>query len=554
MLVRLKIENIAIIESADISFSGGFNVMTGETGAGKSIIIDSINAVTGERTSKELIRTGCDRGSVTAVFESVGEKVQDKLESMGIEREPTVILGRVIRTDGRNICTVNSVPVSVSALKSIGMLLINIHGQHDSQALLQSENHCSYIDLFGSCRELKDRYSESFDKLNQITAEIKRLDMDEQEKARRVDMLTFQINELESADITVGEIETLNDRRRFLKSAKDVIDALSAAYSYLSDESAGCDSVSAAAYNAELAAENFTAAAEIAQRLNDAKYELEDCQSEIRDLISEAECDPEELDRVEERLDLLHRLSMKYGADENEILSFLDKAKKELSTLVLSDERIKALKEERGEILSRTKALAGELTQKRVSEGALLAQRICAELEFLNMPNITFTVDRKEKPLSPDGCDEIEFLISANAGENPKPLSKIASGGELSRIMLAIKNVLSDKDGTETMIFDEIDTGVSGYAARRIAEKLREVSGGRQVICVTHLAQIASFADCHMKISKHVESGKTYTTVESLSFEGRAQELARIMGSGTGNDELFIAGAKELLSGAGITE
>ncbi len=553
MLSRLKIENIAIIELADISFSDGFNVMTGETGAGKSIIIDSINAVTGERTSKELIRTGAQSGKVTAVFENVSRRVTEKLENMGIDAEDTVILSRSIKKDGKNICTVNGTPVTVSMLKTVGGELINIHGQHDSQSLLQSEMHCGFIDSFGDLDKLLGEYTDSYNELADITSTIKSLDMDEQQKVRRIDMLTFQINELEDAAITVGETEELKERRSFLKNAQKIIDALNTAYGYLYSDGAGCDSVSNAAYEIEGIQSFYEGVASVAQRLNDAKYELEDCCDEIRALISSAESDPDELNSIEERLDLLHRLSLKYGADEAEMLEFLQKAKAELETIALSEERTQKLNAQRMIILKKAQALADELTASRLEAGERLASKICSELEFLNMPNITFEIKREEKLFSPDGCDNIEFLISANVGEEPKPLAKIASGGELSRIMLAIKNSLALKDGTDTMIFDEIDTGVSGAAARKIAEKLFEVSRGRQVICVTHLAQIAAFADCHKLISKYVADGKTFTRVDSLSYGQRAAELARIMGAGE-NEQSFIESAKELLLSAGVTE
>ena len=552
MLVRLKIENIAIIELADINFSKGFNVMTGETGAGKSIIIDSINAVIGERTSKELIRTGESSGKVTAVFEQVGHKVKAKMEAMGIDPEDTVILSRSIKKDGKNVCTVNGTPVTVSMLKTVGSELINIHGQHDSQSLLQSEMHCSFIDSFGDLEDLLKKYQDSFNELCEITSHIKSLDMNEQQKARRVDMLTFQIQEIEDAGLVVGETDRLKERRDFLKNSQKIIDALNAAYAYLYSDGAGCDSVSNALYEVESIESYYDGISSVSQRLNDVKYELEDCCDEIRSFISQADSDPDELENIEERLDLIRRLSSKYGADENEMLLFLDNAKAELESITLSDEKIELLKAKRQVVSERTKTLADELTTKRIESGKKLSSKICSELEFLNMPNITFDVKREEKALSADGCDEIEFLISANAGEEPKPLAKIASGGELSRIMLAIKNSLAEKDGTDTMIFDEIDTGVSGFAARKIAEKLREVSAGRQVICVTHLAQIAAFADCHKLISKYVSDGKTYTQVRSLDYASRASELARIMGSGEGQQS-FIDSATELLQSAGNT-
>lgn len=546
MLSKLKIENIAIIELADIDFTDGFNVMTGETGAGKSIIIDSINAVTGERTSKELIRTGADSGKVTAVFENVGRTAQEALDSMGIECDGTVILSRLIKKDGKNVCSINGTPATVTMLKNTGSLLINIHGQHDSQALLQPENHCSYIDVFGGNSELINQYSECYSELLDIQAQIKSIDTDEQQKARRIDMLTYQINELEDADITVGETDNLIQRRSFLKNAQDIIDALNSAYEYLTADGGGADSISDAAYELENAAEMYDGVSAVSQRITDAKYEIEDCCSEIRSLISQADCDPEELDAVEERLDLLRRLSSKYGSTEEKMLAFLDEAKKELESINLSEERLEELEQRKNKTLEKAKKLAQKLTEKRQTAGKTLSERICGELKFLDMPNVRFMAQRNEKPLSPDGADEIEFLISPNVGEEPKPLAKIASGGELSRIMLAIKNVLTSDDSDETMIFDEIDTGVSGSAARKIAKKLKEVSGGRQVICVTHLAQIAAAADTHFLINKYVDRNKTFTKVTALDYEGRTGELARIMGAGE-NNALFIQSAQALL-------
>lgn len=546
MLAKLKIENIAIIELADIEFSDGFNVMTGETGAGKSIIIDSINAVTGERTSKELVRTGADSGKVSAVFENVGRPVEELLEDMGIECDGTLILSRLIKKDGKNVCSINGTPATVSMLKSVGSRVINIHGQHDSQSLLQPENHCSYIDTFGGNEKLISEYSASYSKLLDIEAQIKSIDTDEQQKARRIDMLTYQINELEDADVKVGETDALTQRRSFLRNAQNIIDALTSAYDSLMADGGGVDSVSDAAYELENAAEMYDGVSAVSQRITDAKYEIEDCCEEIRSLISGAESDPDELDAVEERLDLLKRLSMKYGATEEKMLAFLASAKEELENITLSEERLEALEAKRRGVLEKTEKLASRLTEKRRTAGEELSKRICGELKFLDMPSVRFTAQRNAKPLSPDGADEIEFLISPNVGEEPKPLAKIASGGELSRIMLAIKNVLTDESSNETMIFDEIDTGVSGSAARKIARKLKEVSEGRQVICVTHLAQIAAAADSHFLINKFVKENKTYTKVTSLDYEGRITELARIMGAGD-NNSAFIQSAQELL-------
>ena len=554
MLSRLKIENIAIIELADIEFSDGFNVLTGETGAGKSIIIDSINAVTGERTSKDLIRTGAQSARVTAVFESVSKKISDMAEDMGAECDGEIILSRTIKRDGKNICSVNGVPATVSTLKNIGSELINIHGQHDSQALLLPEKHCSFVDSFGSLEDFCEEYAESYDAFCRADSDYKKLNMDEQEKLRRTDMLTFQIKELEDAEIEEGEISSLKERQRFLQNARNIIETLGSAYSSLAGEGAGCDCVSGAAYDVERIADIYSWAYDISQRLSDAKYELEDCCETLRDLINDAECDPAELSMVEDRLDFLHRLSLKYGSDEKEMLDFLENAKAELESINMSEEKEQELKLKRDEALQKAENLADVLTQKREEAGKRLSQKICDELRFLEMPNIRFEVSRKEKELCRDGRDEIEFLISANMGEELKPLAKTASGGELSRIMLAIKNSLAGKDGTDTMIFDEIDTGVSGNAARKIAEKLKEVSRGRQVICVTHLAPIASFADTHMLISKSVSDLKTYTKVTPLTYDERIHEIARLMGAGSVGGSI-LQSAKEMLDfggGAGV--
>ena len=550
MLTRLKIENIAIIELADINFFDGFNVLTGETGAGKSIIIDSINAVTGERTSKELIRTGASGGKVTAVFENPGKAALNKLEEMGIECDGTVIISRTIKKDGKNICSINGMPCTVSMLKSVGTLLINIHGQHDSQSLLQPENHCSFIDAFGENEELLGEYRECYESLLKINAEINSLDIDEQQKARRIDMLKYQINELESASITVGEMDTLTQRHAMLRNSQAIIDGLSAAYEALTGEGGGCDSLNDASYELESAASLYDGINSVSERITDAKYEIEDCVEEIRSLMEAAECDPEELDSVEERIDFLRRMMSKYGSTEQKMLEFLDEARKELDTITLSDEKAAQLKSEREELYKKAKSLAKKLSQRRKDAGEKLSQKICAELEFLDMPNVMFGVSQYDKPLSYDGADEIEFLISPNAGEEKKPLAKIASGGELSRVMLAIKNVLSDKNSCDTMIFDEIDTGVSGSAARKIGLKLKEVSEGRQVICVTHLAQIAAMAQSHMLISKYVADEKTYTRVELLDYDGRLSELARIMGAGD-KSSAFLKSAAELLESGG---
>ena len=551
MLTSLKIENVAIIESAAIEFGCGLNVMTGETGAGKSIVIDSINAVLGERTSRELIRTGADSAKVYAVFEDVGENVKAMLDENCIECDDGVlIVNRVINRDGKNICRVNGFPVTVSMLKSIGRELIDIHGQHDNQALLSPEKHCGFIDSYAENAQLIEDYRRAYSTLCEIRKELHSINTDEQEKARRIDLLTYQIDELEQAEITAGEWDELNERKTLFNNSQRVIDSLNTAYEVLKCDNGGIDCVSQAASELERAGQYMDSVNETAQKIADMRYELEDAAEIIRDSLSELDFDESELDEIEERLDLLYRLSRKYGQTEEDMLSYLEKAKAELESISFSEERQKILLEKEQKAFVEAEKLAAELTAVRLNFGRQLSDAICAELEFLDMPNVRFAVSREETELSENGKDSIEFLISANAGEEPKPLAKIASGGELSRIMLAIKNVLADSDNVDTMIFDEIDTGVSGRAAQKIAMKLREVSAGRQVVCVTHLAQIAAQGDVHLYISKSVRDGKTYTDIRPLLSDDRIEEIARIMG-GIEITDLQRQSAGEMLAAAG---
>ena len=551
MLTSLKIENVAIIESAAIEFGCGLNVLTGETGAGKSIVIDSINAVLGERTSRELIRTGADSAKVYAVFEDIGEGVKAQLEENGIECEDGVlIINRTLNRDGKNVCRINGFPVTVGMLKSIGGQLIDIHGQHDSQALLSPEKHCGFIDSFAGDEGLIEQYREAYEELCSIRSQLRSVNINEQEKAQRIDLLTYQIDELEKAEITVGERDALNERKTLFNNSQRVIESLNSAYELLKAENGGIDCIAAASSELDSAGAYMESVSETAQRVADIRYELEDAAEVIRESLSELDFNENELNEIEERLDLLYRLSHKYGQTEEEMLDFLQKARQELESISFSEERQKKLIEEENRALIRAKALAAELTAVRIQAGRNLSSAVCAELEFLDMPNVQFAVSCNETPLSENGADEIEFLISANAGEEPKSLAKIASGGELSRIMLAIKNVLADSDGVGTMIFDEIDTGVSGRAAQKIAMKLRQVSKGRQVVCVTHLAQIAAQGDVHLYISKSVRDGKTYTEIRPLLSDDRADEIARIMG-GVEITELQRQSAREMLAAAG---
>ncbi len=551
MLTSLKIENVAIIESAAIEFGCGLNVLTGETGAGKSIIIDSINAVLGERTSKDIIRTGADNAKVYAVFEDISEAAMEVLTENGIDCDDDVlIVNRVINRDGKNSCRINGVPVTVNMLKAVTRELIDIHGQHDNQALLNPDRHCGFIDSFAGCDDLINTYRNSYYELCDVRKKLNSLKTDESTKAQRIDLLQYQIDEIEKANITVGERDELNERKNLINNSQKIIKSLNSAYELLKGDNCGIDCVSDSAYDIEKAEECFSAISPILEQINNIKYELEDVAEAIRDRLSELDYDEYELDEIESRLDLLYRFSRKYGETEEDILNYLDNAKKELDEITFSEERMQILIEKEKELNDKTKKIAEKLTEERMNAAQKLSRLVSEELEFLDMPNVSFAVSRTETELSENGADDIEFLISANAGETLKPLVKIASGGELSRIMLAIKNVLADADNIGTMIFDEIDTGVSGRAAQKIAMKLRQVSAGRQVICVTHLAQIASQGDVHLYISKSVRDSKTYTEVSTLLDEKRVYEIARIMG-GIEITDLQLQSAREMLEKAG---
>lgn len=551
MLTSLKIENVAIIENASIEFGCGLNVMTGETGAGKSIVIDSINAILGERTSRELIRTGTDCAKVYAVFEEISDTVKSELYESGIDYDDDVlIINRIINRDGKNTCRINGVPVTVSMLKSIGKELINIHGQHDNQTLLSPESHCTFVDSFAGDGELIENYRNVYSELCKVRSELKNLTVNESEKAQKIDLLTYQIDELEKSDIKIGEREELQARKNLISNSQKVIDYLNGAYNALKADGAALDCVNTAESEIGKAAVFLEAMNDTAQKIIDLKYELEDVAETVRDNLNGLDYDESELDEIDERLDLLYRLSRKYGETEEDMIEYLENAKSELDKICFSDERVKELQQLETELLQKAQNLAARLTLTRIEAGEQLSKAIRSELEFLDMPNVEFIVNRIETPLTKNGQDEIEFLISPNAGEEPKPLAKIASGGELSRIMLAIRNVLAGLDEVGTMIFDEIDTGVSGRAAQKIALKLRSVSNGRQVICVTHLAQIAAQGDVHLYISKSVKDGKTYTNIRSLLDDDRVTEIARIMG-GMEITQLQLESAKEMLAAAG---
>ena len=551
MLTSLKIENVAIIESAAIEFGCGLNVLTGETGAGKSIVIDSINAILGERTSRDIIRTGAQSAKVYAVFEDVNERVRNFLDENGIDCEDGVlIINRTLSREGKNVCRINGAPVTVSMLREIGGELIDIHGQHDNQSLLSPEKHCGLVDSFAGNADLIADYREKYGRLCEIRSKLKKLTTDESSKSQRIDFLTYQIDELEKAEITIGERDELKARKSLINNSQKVIESLNIAYEALKADGAGIDMITDAESEIANASAYMETLGEASEKITDIRYELEDIAETVRDAMTEVDFDPSELEDIDERLDLLYRLSKKYGDTEEEMLEYLEKARVELDNIAFSEERVKELQKQEKEALVETETAACKLTESRKTAGEKLSNAICSELEFLDMPNVRFVVKCNDIGLTENGKDEIEFLISANAGEEPKPLAKIASGGELSRIMLAIKNVLAETDGVDTMIFDEIDTGVSGRAAQKIAMKLRSASKGRQVICVTHLAQIAAQGDVHLYISKSVSDGKTYTNIKSLIEEERVAEIARIMG-GMEITKLQFESAREMLANAG---
>lgn len=549
MLKFLHIENIAVIEMCDIELTDGFNVLTGETGAGKSIIIDSINAVLGERTSKDLIRSGCDEALVTALFGNLSNGTLKALEQLEVipDEDGNVLISRKLSLSGKGLIKINGKPFTATALREISSLLINIHGQHDNQALLNPERHCDFVDSVADNGDLKQEYYSCFKKLNKIRRELNSLITDEGEKERKIDLLKYQINELSSADIKIGEIEELKSLLQIAEERESYIKAFSGAGSLL----AGDDSTDGIITSLKAAAKLFNplngeAAKKSLSDLNELISKAEDLLSDIRDFSFGLEENAKNPDEINARLDFLYRLMVKYGNDETQMLAFLENAKNELQSITFADKRAEELEQE----LQKAKeqlVLSGEkLTESRKAAAEKLSKKVCEVLHYLNMAGVVFVTDISAGRYTANGCDSVEFLISANLGEDVKPLHKIASGGELSRVMLAIKSALLDKEGVGTVIFDEIDSGISGYAADKVGTKLREVAGKCQVICITHLAQIAALADNHLLIEKSTENGRTKTHVTSLDRESRIREIARIM-SGKEITENIYNSAKELL-------
>ncbi|MDP4109553.1 MAG: DNA repair protein RecN [Bacillota bacterium] len=562
MLLSLHIENIAVIEKTDIAFGPGFNVLTGETGAGKSIIIDAINAVLGERTSRDVIRTGSDRASVTAQFSGLSENTVRRLDDCGFspDEDGNIIIRRDLFSDGKNSCRVNGAPVAVSQLKAAGRSLIDIHGQHDGQKLLDDACHIDYLDRYCQNADLISDYKAQYDRLREIRDEISALLMDKKEKERKTEMLTFQIEELKNAGLKDGEEEELSARLELLRNYERLANGLSRAYGLLY----GDEDVSGVIGALKEAGDELSPLSEIAERYKalslkteELRYQSEDAASEIRRELDGLDASPDEIQTVGERLDLIYRLKRKYGSSIAEILEYQSRCEKELQTIETAEETILRLKEQYREIKNGALSLAGKLHEKRLKGAEDLCQRIVSELRSLDMPNARFlipveteTAEKGGLILLPNGADRVRFLISTNAGEEPKELSKIASGGELSRVMLALKNVLSGTDPVDTLIFDEVDAGISGRAAGKVAVKLKSLSKNKQVLCVTHLAQIAAFADLHFLIQKSESCNRTYTYVTELSFDGRKQELARIIG-GEVITETTLKSAEELILASG---
>lgn len=547
MLSLLYIENIAVIEQAEISFDGGFNVLTGETGAGKSIVIDAISAILGERAYRDMIRTGCSKASVRAIFTDVPQFTWFAENDIPYDHE--AVIQREIYLDGKNICKVNGCPVAVSILRKLGLQLINIHGQHDSASLFDEANHLSYLDAFTENADLQQSYAERYQEVLILRKEIERISMDEGEKLRRMETLRYQIAEIEKADLKENEDLLLSERRDILRNAEKLSDGMNAAVDclYGDEDHDGAASLLADAERELARLSRYTDTyAQLHEKVADLMYQVQDAAEELRDARDDLSYSAGELDQIESRLDIIHRLRKKYGSDCAEILSYLEKAKCELDEIEFADDHLEKLKLKLKNAEKSAWDAAFELRSNRKAASTVLSQRILTELAQLDMPRVQFFCEFSELELTPNGADAVAFYLSANAGEAPKPLSKVASGGELARIMLAMKNVLAEKDQINTLIFDEVDTGVSGRAAQRVAEKLKSVAAHKQVLCVTHLPQLAALADTHLLIAKQEHSGRTYTTVTPLDLDGRKRELARIIG-GANITETTLKSAEEML-------
>ncbi len=549
MLSSLQIENVAVIQKAEVHFEPGLNVLTGETGAGKSILIDSINAILGNRTSKDLVRTGAAKAVIRAAFEQVPPAVLDKLEQSGYERSEALLLSREITAEGKSSCRINGMPATAAVLRELCGGLININGQHDSVGLLNPAHHLDILDDYAQNRTVFQEYYTLYRELVQVKRELDALITDEAEKQRKIDLLQYQVQEIEDAGLTAGEEQTLENRRKVLSNASAIRDRLAQSYALLSgsDDAAGAVDLLGEASNAvDAAAQLDPALAAAAGQLLDLYYNAKDVAADLIGRLDAYDTNDAELDEVEQRLDLLYRLKRKYGSTVEDVIAFGQKAREELDNIQHSQQRHDALQAEKLRLYAKAREKAEALTQTRLKAFEELNTRISGTLDFLNMPGVRMTLRHTRGPLASHGQDSIEFYISTNPGEAPKPLAKIASGGELSRITLAIKNAMADKDAVPTVIYDEIDSGVSGKAAGRIGEVLRQSAQGHQILCITHTAQIAALADCHLLIQKNVSNERTYTEIHPLDENGRVEALARLI-SGDHVTELSRANAREML-------
>ena len=548
MLSSLQIENVAVIQKAEVHFEPGLNVLTGETGAGKSILIDSINAILGNRTSKDLVRTGASKAVIRAAFEQVPSAVLDKLEQSGYERSEALLLSREITAEGKSSCRINGMPAA-AVLRDLCGGLININGQHDSVGLLNPAHHLGILDDYAQNRTVFQEYYTLYRKLVQVKRELDALITDEAEKQRKIDLLQYQVQEIEDAGLTAGEEQTLENRRKVLSNASAIRDRLAQSYALLSgsDDAAGAVDLLGETSNAvDAAAQLDPALTAAAGQLLDLYYNAKDVAADLIGRLDAYDTNDAELDEVEQRLDLLYRLKRKYGSTVEDVIAFGQKAREELDSIQHSQQRYDALQAEKLRLYAKAREKAEVLTQTRLKAFEELNTRISGTLDFLNMPGVRMTLRHTRGPLASHGQDSVEFYISTNPGEAPKPLAKIASGGELSRITLAIKNAMADKDAVPTVIYDEIDSGVSGKAAGRIGEVLRQSAQGHQILCITHTAQIAALADCHLLIQKNVSNERTYTEIHPLDENGRVEALARLI-SGDHVTELSRANAREML-------
>ena len=549
MLSCLQIENVAVIQKAEVHFQPGLNVLTGETGAGKSILIDSINAILGNRTSKDLVRTGASKAVIRASFAQIPDVVLDKLEAAGYERSAELLLSREITAEGKSSCRINGMPTTAAVLRELCGGLININGQHDSVGLLNPAHHLSILDDYAQNAKLYQEYYVLYRSLVKVKKELDAMITDEAEKQRRIDLLSYQVQEIEEAGLTAGEEQTLESRRKVLANASTIRDRVAKAHALLSgdDDTPGAVDLLGEASNAmDTAAQLDESLSGVSGTLMDLYYSAKDAAAELIDRLDAYNTNDAELDEIEQRLDLLYRLKRKYGDTVEDIIAFGQKAREELEQIQFSEQRHDQLQAEKLRLYGLAREKAEALTQTRLKAFDELNARITDTLQFLNMPGVRMTLHHARGPLASHGQDSVEFYISTNAGEAPKPLARIASGGELSRITLAIKNALADRDAVPTVIYDEIDSGVSGKAAGRIGEVLRQSAQGHQILCITHTAQIAALADCHLLIQKNVTNDRTYTEIHPLDTEGRVEALARLI-SGDHVTELSRANAREML-------